>query len=443
MAELKKPQDKDKKGWTQEDLENKSGADISTVKRFLRRQPIDTNRAIWITQALGFELTEVIEPNESNSPIASSESEQMTSIKRQENELDGLEAQKARSPQSGHPQFQALSDEKYVERPPLESDCYETILEPGSLLRIKAPQQFGKTWLLSRVLGQVESQGYRTLTLSFELLADNTVFSDLCTFLKSFCVGVGQELGLPNQLADYWEDLVAANYNSTAYFQKYLLPQIHSPLVLALDKVDLVFEHPEIATDFCKLLRGWHEQARRGDRSSEAWKKLRLVVVHSTEVYGKLDINHSPLGGVGVKVDLPEFTTEQVQKLAHRYRLNWHVAQLRQLMAIVGGHPYLVQLALEHIGRQNFTLEKLLQDAPTEAGIYRDHLRRHLANLKQHPELEVAFSKLVNSPTPLRLEPEQTFKLYSMGLVQLQGNEVKPRCDLYCQYFRNHLRVTE
>jgi AAA-like domain len=39
-----------------------------------------------------------------------------------------------------------LSD-RYVERPPIESICYETLLQPGSLLRIKAPKLMGKTSL--------------------------------------------------------------------------------------------------------------------------------------------------------------------------------------------------------------------------------------------------------------------------------------------------------
>jgi transcriptional regulator with XRE-family HTH domain len=97
MAELEKPEDKEKKGWSQEDLEKRSGAHISTVKRFLSRQPIDTTRAIWITQALGFELTEVFEQNESSLPLESSEPDQTASLKSQEDELDGLEEQKKRS----------------------------------------------------------------------------------------------------------------------------------------------------------------------------------------------------------------------------------------------------------------------------------------------------------------------------------------------------------
>jgi hypothetical protein len=237
-----------------------------------------------------------------------------------------------------------LASDFYIERSPYEAQCYEAILKPGALIRLKAPQQMGKTLLMERVLRQARAQGYQTLTLSFEL-ADSTVFSDLRQFSRWFCASVGQKLGLPNKLDDYWDDIFGCNSNSTDYFQKYLLAEIASPLVLALDNVDLVFEHPAIANDFCRLLRGWYDIARRGDRNSTIWKKFRLVVVHSTEVYSSLDINHSPLGGIGLVVELPELTPKQVQDLAQLYELDWNATQIEELMAMVGGHPYLVQLA--------------------------------------------------------------------------------------------------
>jgi predicted AAA+ superfamily ATPase len=33
----------------------------------------------------------------------------------------------------------------YIERPPIESDAYAELLKPGSLIRIKAPRQMGKS----------------------------------------------------------------------------------------------------------------------------------------------------------------------------------------------------------------------------------------------------------------------------------------------------------
>ena len=134
-----------------------------------------------------------------------------------------------------------------------------------------------------------------------------------------------------------------------------------------------------------------------------------------------------------------ELTPNEVQDLASLHGLNWNDIQVNQLMAMVGGHTYLVQLALHHIKQDETTLEEILASSPTEAGIYSNHLRRHLGNLQQHPELMEAFREVVQANSWVTIESEQLFKLYSMGLVKLSGNQVMPRCDLYRQYFRDRL----
>jgi AAA-like domain len=108
-------------------------------------------------------------------------------------------------------------------------------------------------------------------------------------------------------------------------------------------------------------------------------------------------------------------------------------------MQMVGGHPYLVRVALYHLAKGEMTLAQLLQVAPTEAGPYGDHLRRHWWNLKQHPELAAAIKQAISATRPIQIEPMLAFKLHSMGLVHLQGNEVTLRCNLYWEYFRDRI----
>ncbi|MBW4518122.1 MAG: AAA-like domain-containing protein [Scytolyngbya sp. HA4215-MV1] len=321
----------------------------------------------------------------------------------------------------------------YVERPPVEANCEEAIALPGALIRIKAPRQMGKTSLLSRILQQAKELDHRTVPLSFQL-ADALVFTDLDKFLRWFCASVGRRLKLANRLSEYWDDIFGSKDNCTAYFEDYLLAEISNPLTLGLDEVDCVFQHPQIAADFLGLLRAWHENSK----SRELWKKLRLVIVHSTEVYIPLNINQSPFN-VGLPIELPEFTAAQVLDLAQRHGLNWVSDEVTQLMQVVGGHPYLVRVALYYITRGETTLKQLIESAPTEAGLYSDHLRRHLWNLEQRPELIHAIHKVMTSHEPVRLESVQAFQLHSMGLIHLQGNEVVPRCDLYRQYFYDRL----
>jgi class 3 adenylate cyclase len=295
----------------------------------------------------------------------------------------------------------------------------------------------GKTSLMARIMQQARIQGLKTVTLSFQL-ADATILTDLNRFLQWFCAIVTRSLGLPNHLAEYWDEIFGSNYNCTDYFENYLLAEINNPIVLALDEVDIVFNYPEIATDFLRLLRAWYEKAKYGDTGSEVWQKLRLLVVHSTEVYIPPNSNHSPFN-VGLSIELPEFTLEQVEDLANRYQLNWTNEQVKQLMALVGGNPYLVQLALHYLSDEDIELNHLLATASAEDGIYSDYLRQLMWNLRQYPELMNAMSRIVRSSVPLKLEPVQWFKLQSMGLVRGHSSQGRLSCNLYYQYFRDCL----
>ena len=326
-----------------------------------------------------------------------------------------------------------LASRFYVERGNIETLCYEAITIPGALIRIKAPRQMGKTSLMSRILRCAEQQGCLGVPLSFQI-ADAAVFDDLDKFLRWFAASVGRRLRMPNRLNDYWDDVFGSKDNCTAYFEEYLLRELKQPLALCLDEVDMVFQHLPIASDFFGLLRNWHEMGK----TSELWKQFRLVVVHSTEVYIPMNINQSPFN-VGLPIELPEFTAEQVQDLAERHGLKWNTSQIGRLMGMVGGHPYLVRLALYHIARGGSTLDALLREAATESGLYGDHLRRHLWNLEQHPELADAVRQLVGTDGAIRLPSVQAFQLHSMGLVDLRGNDVGFRSELYRTYFADRL----
>lgn len=326
-----------------------------------------------------------------------------------------------------------LASQFYVERGKIEAQCYEAIATSGALIRIKAPRQMGKTSLMSRILRYAEQHGCLGVPLSFQV-ADSVVFGDLDKFLRWFAASVGRRLKLANRLNEYWDEVFGSKDNCTAYFEEYLLPTLDKPLALCLDEVDMVFQHLTIASDFFGLLRNWHEMGK----TSELWKRFRLVVVHSTEVYIPMNINQSPFN-VGLPIELPEFTADQVQDLAARHGLRWNTSQIGRLMSMVGGHPYLVRLALYHIARGDTSLDRLLREAPTEAGLYGDHLRRHLWNLEQHPELADAVRQLVATQDVVRLPSVQAFQLHSMGLVDLQGNDVMFRSELYRTYFADRL----
>ncbi|MEH1833817.1 MAG: AAA-like domain-containing protein [Nostoc sp.] len=326
----------------------------------------------------------------------------------------------------------------YIERPPIEERTYAEINKPGSLIRIKAPSKMGKTSLMHRILTHAKQTGVYTVQIGLQR-ADSQVFTSLEKFLRWFCANVSRQLNLEIRLDDYWDEDIGSKVSCTLYLQEYLLDKIDAPVVLALDEVNRIFEYPEISRDFLPLLRSWYEDASE----LEIWQKLRLVVVHATEAYIPLDINQSPFN-VGLPIKLPEFSLEQMQELAVRHGLDWAKSEkglekLAPLRAMIGGHPYLARLALYNLGNQQVSLEQLLKEAPTIAGIYSNYLRHHLANLQEHPELATGLKRVITSPTSVQLEAIAAYKLESMGLVKLEGNQAMSSCELYQLYFREQL----
>ncbi|MBD2512578.1 AAA-like domain-containing protein [Nostoc muscorum FACHB-395] len=330
-----------------------------------------------------------------------------------------------------------LASRFYVQREPWESRCYEQMEKNAGLIRIKAPRQMGKTSLLARICHRATEQGYRTATLDF-LETDETIFEDLSVFLKRFCALISRKLGIsPRKVSEFWdEELFGPKENCNDYFEQFILTDLTVPLFLGLDELDRLFPYNTVAKEFLALLRSWNEKAK----VDKTWAKLRMAIAHSTESYVVMDTNSSPFN-VGLAVELPEFNQEQVLDLLGRHELGWEMKQVNQLMNMVGGHPYLVRLALYHIAQGDLTLSQLLATAATDAGIYGEHLRRHLWNLQQNPELAVAFQQVVATEEPVCLPSMSAFKLNGMGLVTLQGNEVVLRHpSLYRPYFQSRLR---
>ncbi|MBD2455269.1 AAA-like domain-containing protein [Nostoc sp. FACHB-87] len=330
----------------------------------------------------------------------------------------------------------SLNSPFYIQYADIESLCYETLVQPASLIRIKAPKLMGKTSLLIRIRYHAENQNYRVFYLDFGSV-EKAVLSNLDTFLRWLCGKVSDELDLNNKVKNVWNtDILSSNDNCTAYFNKHILAHINSPVVLILDEVDRLFlpENQELVVNFFGMLRSWHEKGK----FNRDWEKLRLVLAHSTEAHIPLDIHQSPFNA-GVPVELGEFNRQQVEDLAQRHQIEQSDALTVKLMSMVGGHPYLVRLAMYYIAAGKITLEDLLDSATTEAGIYSNHLRSLLDILQGKPKLAQALKKVVDSPVPVALDSMQIYQLHSLGLVQIQKNEVIPRCLLYREYFHRVL----
>jgi hypothetical protein len=323
-----------------------------------------------------------------------------------------------------------LSSKFYVERPDVDILCFQEVQKSGALIRIKAPDLMGKTSLTSRILNHAATLGYRTASLNFGS-CDRQKLKNANELMRWFCSVMGKQLKLENKLDRYWGDnILGSNDNCTAYLEEFILPSIDVPLVLGLDNVDRIFPYAEVIENFFGMLRSWHELGKTID----IWRQLRLVITHSTEVYIPLDLNQSPFNA-GFPVELKAFNPQQIYSLAQLHGISWTQSEVETLLNMVGGHPYLVRLALYYLAKGQMRLNQFLQEAPTEAGIYSDHLRKYLKVLTNAPDLAAAYQKVVTSAEPVELDSMQIYKLHSHGLVKRRGNQVTPHCNLYREYF--------
>ncbi|MEL6164882.1 MAG: AAA-like domain-containing protein, partial [Cyanobacteria bacterium J06628_3] len=398
---------------SQQDFAEYAQVAASTVSNYVNCRPVDRIIFIKICEKLGVENWRDYADNSRHLNTNGHKSPKSV-------ELTPSRVQNAVSNALEYPEGHVrVNSPFYIERTPIEQWCYEEITKPGALIRIKAPRQMGKSSLLVRTLYQAKERGDRVINLSLRK-ASASLFRDTNTFLKWFCASISRGLGLPANLDEYWElaEVMGGNLCCQDYFERYLLPEINQPITLALDEVDKVFEYPDISPDFFGLLRVIHEEAKQ----RTIWKQVRLVIAHSTEVYVPINLNQSPFN-VGLPAELTDFTPEQILSLSQVYKLNWKEKQVLQLMEMVGGHPFLVRLALYYIARKDITLNKLLQTAPTTIGIYSTYLRNIESILENHPDLRAGMQELITNKEQAQLNNRTCSKLNALGLIKVVDGE--------------------
>lgn len=207
---------------------------------------------------------------------------------------------------------------------------------------------------------------------------------------------------------------------------------------MAIDEINQLFAYPDIASEFHLMLRVWSEKAKEKGADSNPWHKLRLVTVHSTEILIPPSLNPSLLNTARV-IQLPEFTSSQVQDLAQRWEQEITAQQIEQLITLLGGHPYRLQLAFNYLRQQTITTEELLENSAIATAMYAEHLEQQWWNLQRYPELVTVFTQIVRQSSPVDYEAAPVSQLHKMGLVHLQGLRASLACELFRPFFRDRL----
>lgn len=309
-------------------------------------------------------------------------------------------------------------------------------------LRIKAAKGMGKSSLLVRLHDFLEKeQKYKVAYI--DLGSDefeSEVFNDLNQLLYRFTEQVASAfknsvsyLNLLD-LKSYWRPERSPGSNCTRYLYE-LFKQIKQPKTLIIDGIDRVLGQ-KIQTDFLEMLRSWNETKMKVVSNSPiVWSSI--VIAYSTEPYPDHNFKGSPVSNIGIPVELQEFTSEDIIKLSQIYGLNWSHQEAINLMNLIGGHPNLVLLAFHKMTQDHLSFVELEQQAARVNGPFGNYLLKFLDILQKDDHLRNCFKQIIQGQ-----KCGDEFKIWQLdcvGLIQLDGEGVRVRCELYRKYFSQNL----
>ena len=315
----------------------------------------------------------------------------------------------------------------YIERA-ADGQLQQQIARQGTTTTIQAGRQTGKTSLLMHAIHASQHEGRKVIYLDFQLV-DPDSLEDLGGLLHFLAEATAEQLDLDWEVVDgYWQGVRNPANTFNRFLQREVLQRFDQQILLAIDEADLLLDS-EYKKHFFALMRAW--DSRRAFDAS--WRKLNLVMIISTHPYLLIDdVNLSPFN-VGLTIQLKDFTSEQVADLNRRHGSPLQVDQIPALIALVGGHPYLVRQAYYTLVSEGISLADLQALASSPEGPFGKHLLFYAHSLKKSPGLLNAFQQVLRgskSPDELLLE-----RLAAVGLIQRQGGVWKARCGLYEQFF--------
>jgi hypothetical protein len=324
-----------------------------------------------------------------------------------------------------------LGDYFYVER---EADerLKRAILKKGETITIRASRQTGKSSLLARGIHHAHNTG-SIVYIDLQSI-EHAEFESASRFLNYFARQIVRKLRMDiAPVAKIWQEALGPQDKLVKVIEDYVLPESERQIVLAIDEADRLLTVP-FQNDFFALMRSWHNNRA----IDPLWNKLNLAMVIATEPYLLIsNPNQSPFN-VGVKINLEDFSREQVWDLNHRHGDPIREGDREDFFKLLSGHPYLTRKALYLLVSEDWTWVKLYDQAADDTGPFADHLRHQLWFIQEDPALRAALRQVLQEN---RTEDNKVlWRLSRAGLVKGIGDLYYCRCGLYERYFKEHLK---
>jgi hypothetical protein len=209
----------------------------------------------------------------------------------------------------------------------------------GEFCSVLTARQTGKSSLMVHTAGRLKNEGRRVVILDLTILGTEPAPEPWYLGLIDEIV---KQLNLRQDYLAWWhtKSHIGCSQRFISFIREIVLEVDKSPLVIFMDEIDVTLSL-SFSDDFFAAIRSCHN-ARAID---PVYERITFVLIG---VATPSDLMHDPKRtpyNIGQRIDLADFTVEQVMPLADGFGLP--TSQGRQILTLVwewtGGHPYLTQ----------------------------------------------------------------------------------------------------
>ena len=322
----------------------------------------------------------------------------------------------------------------YIERPNVDQVAKQLIVKPRALLTIRGPRQSGKSSLLIRTLFHVQEANQ----LQHQLIDLQGMSADRLHSADSFARYLANELGdyfdLPAAtVREQWDEERLPLENLTRFIEKKILPRLERPFIFAIEEADRMVA-ADFCTDFFGVVRSWYNKGA----SAIAWRKFNVILVIALDPSDLIQSAHQSPFNVGRTIYLDDFSLEQIAQLNQLHGDPLPTTHHPDFLALFGGQPYLTRLAFYELVHTPQPWASFAQNAHAETGVFGDHLRHQLHELKRAPVLLHTMRRILQREKTA--DTEALSALERAGIIREDENGLyRCRCELYTRYFSKRL----
>ncbi len=283
----------------------------------------------------------------------------------------------------------------YIRRPADEL-LFEAMLG-GRFAHVIAPDQSGKTSLISSTAARLENNGVAVAVLDLEQLGLRDGGSDAGRFYYSVAYRILRQLRIRFELQSWWQDksLFSNRQRLHEFYSEVVLGQTKQPVVILVDEIQCV-EHLPFTDQLLTSIRSAHD-ARTTDPE---FTRLTFALCGECDPASLVKLpEHSPFQ-VTQSIPLRDFTREETDLFATELSLSPDRAAdaLDRIYYWANGQPYLTQKLSRVIARDSH--EGDVADA-VDAIVSQQFTGR--ASLTNEPLLNHVNRRIVDDPSAEQL----------------------------------------